>query len=193
MFEHLTDPKFDTPESLPPDELASAAIRTLGWLDDPLDADLSPNAKTLARNAFASLTDPSTPPEVTTRNILSLRAPQAVQHLVAMLGQYDHDFITQAKEIRAYCTNVLLAETNSGDARIRLRATELLGKVAGVDLYMERSEVIHKVEPAGEIEDRIRARLKAMLPPLQPVEDVEVREIAVIKHAYSVHGVEKAK
>lgn len=181
MFEALIDPKFDTPESLPPDELASAAIRTLGWLDNPLDNDPSPSAKTLARSAFASLTDPTTPPEITTKNILSLRAPQAVQHLVAMLGQYDHDFITQAKEIRAYCTNVLLEETKHSDSRIRLRATELLGKVAGVDLYMERSEVIHKVEPTGEIEDRIRARLKAMLPPQQAVDDVEVREIAVIK------------
>jgi hypothetical protein len=181
MFEHLISPDFDTPEALPPSELASAAVRTMNWLDQPIE-DPSPNAKSLARSAFAGLTDPSASPAITTKSILALRAPAAVRHLVDMLSAYDWDFVQQAAEIRGYIVKELLEASQNPDNKVKLKALGMLGTVTEVGAFTQRSEVAHKQEPAGDVEDRIRARLKAMLPPQQPTDDVEVKEIAVIRH-----------
>jgi hypothetical protein len=73
----------------------------------------------------------------------------------------------------------LLEETKHPDARIRLKALELTGKLTEVASFTERSEVIHKNESADELEARIRAKLASMtkgLPALQTVQDVEPRQ-----------------
>lgn len=181
MFEQLVDPHFDTPEALPPDELASAAVRTMNWLDQPIE-EASPSAKSLARSAFVGLTDPAAMPEATTKSILALRAPQAVRHLVDMLSAYDWQFVTQAAEIRGFIVAELLEECQNPDKRIKLKALSLLGDITEVGAFTQRSEVTHKVEPAGDVEERIRARLQAMLPPQQPIDDIEVKGIAVVRH-----------
>jgi len=187
LFEHLIDPAFEAPEDVSSSELVSAQVNTLDWLDAPLEP-ASQTSKTLARNAFASVTSPDADVAITTATVLQLRTPAAVQHLVSMLAKYDWDFIEQAKEIRGYVVSQLLEETKSSDARIRLRALELTGKLTEVASFTERSEVVHKHEESGEIEDRLRARLKMLLPPQQPAEDLEVKEIAVVKHESAIPG-----
>ena len=181
ILEHLVEPIFDTSETLAPGEILSAQVRTLNWLETPV---LAPDAndKSLARNAFASLVSPDENPERAKKNILALRAPEAVQHLVTMLDAYSWEFVQEAHKIRGYICAQLLEESKSPDARIRLRSVELLGKLTEVGAFTERSEVTIKHEDSGEIEERIRARLAAMLPPQQAPDDVEVKDIAVVRH-----------
>ncbi len=181
ILHHLVDPDFDTPDALPPGEILSAQLRTLDWLDTPL-AGAAPNDKSLARAAFASLVSPDEDPDRAKKNLLALRAPEAVQHLVTMLDAYSWEFVQEAHKIRGYICAQLLEESKSGDSRIRLRSLELLGKLTEVGAFTERIEVTHKTEGAEEIEERLRARLKSLLPPQQAVQDVEVQEIAAVKH-----------
>lgn len=116
-----------------------------------------------ARNTFAVLTSDTTDP-VKKAQLVKLKAPTAVQHLVGMLTAYDWDFVQQAQEIRGYAVSQLVEETKHPDARIRLRALELLGRVTEIALFTDRVEV-KKTEMADhELEARIREKLAKFLP-----------------------------
>lgn len=183
MFEHLIDPEFDEIADLPagaaPAALLNAKVNTLDWLDEPL-SEADQNSKTHAREAFGSLTDPNIPPEIQTSHIMQLRAPAAVQHLVGMLSAYDWDFVEQAKELRGYVVAKLLEESKGPKDSIRLRALELLGKVTEVGSFTERIEITRKTEDTSVIEERIRARLQALLPPPMEVQDAEIKDVAIV-------------
>jgi hypothetical protein len=83
----------------------------------------------------------------------------AVQQLTAMLGDYEWEFVNQAKELRSYTVAKILEETTHPDARIRLRALQMLGNVTEVGLFTERIEVTKKDATEAEIEARLRERL----------------------------------
>lgn len=188
MFEHLlADDLSDFLEvsETPPMELVGAQATTLDWMDAPT-ATIDPNAKTLARQAFANVTNAATPTEISTKSILALRAPEAVRHLVSMLSAYDWAFVEHAAEMRGYVVAKLLDETKAPDSRTRLAALKLIGSLTEVGSFTERVEVIHKTEDTSVIEERIRARLAQLLPPVQEVQDAEVKEIAVVRHVASV-------
>ena len=177
MFEQLIDPDFTVLEDAPTDEIVGAQMATSNFLDD--DDDITPlsrrapthNDTTLARAAFAAGFSSSESDHKAA--VLTLKTPAAVQHHVAMLSQYDWDFVEQAKELRGFVVAKLLEEVKHPDARIRLRSLELIGKVTEVAAFTERSEVVHKHEGASEIEERLRAKLKSLLPPVIEVQDVE--------------------
>jgi hypothetical protein len=90
--------------------------------------------------------------------------------------------VQEAHKIRGYICAQLLEESKAGDARIRLRSLELLGKLTEIAAFSERIEVTHRHEDASDIEERLRARLKNMLPPQQAPDDVEIKDIAVVRH-----------
>lgn len=116
-----------------------------------------------ARNTFAVLTS-DTADSAKKAQLVKLKAPTAVQHLVGMLTAYDWDFVQQAQEIRGYAVSQLVEETKHPDARIRLRALELLGRVTEIALFTDRVEV-KKTEMADhELEARIREKLAKFLP-----------------------------
>ena len=186
LFEHLIDPAFTPVYEAPAEDIVSAQIAALAFMDED-SVDTSPNANTgardsaLAQQAFTALTNPGFNPTAPA-TVLQMKSPQAVRHLVGMLSAYDWDFVNQAKELRGYVVAKLLEETKSADARIRLKSLELVGKLTEVAAFTERSEVTIKHEDTSIIEDRLRARLASMLPPQQAVQDIEVQEIAIVKH-----------
>lgn len=177
MFEQLVDPSYTIIPDAEPSALVDAAVRTMDFLDDdePTTGARPANTRdaSVARDAFTSLTG-GAPAEITQQHVTNLKTPAAVRHLVGMLSAYDWDFVEQAKELRGYVVSKLLEETRHPDARIRLRALELTGKITEVAAFTERSEVVHKTEAAHEIEERLRAKLKSLLPPVQVVQDVEI-------------------
>ena len=182
LFEHLINPDTTLLPDADAKEIVSAQIGALDWLDDDTPPTNLPRDRSLARQAFTSMID-GAPPEIQTTHVLQLKSPAAVQHLVGMLSAYDWDFVNQAKELRGYVVAKLVEESKGDKARDRLRALELIGKITEIAAFTERSEVRHVQEQSGEIEERLRARLRALLPPQQPIQDIEVQEIAVVKHA----------
>ncbi len=85
----------------------------------------------------------------TARSAVSETAPLRISeknagmlvHLEAILGEYDKELLNSAIRMRTYVTNKLLLETIDEDARIRLKALELLGKTSAVGLFSDRLEV----------------------------------------------------
>jgi hypothetical protein len=184
VFEQLLDPDFEVLENASPNAIFSAQINVAAeWDDEPLteDAAISPGGRAIAQQAFTSLIG-NAPVSKKREDVLSLKTPEAVRHLVGMLSAYDWDFVEEAKKIRGYVVAKLMEETKHSDARIRLRALQLVGTITEVASFTERSEVVHKQENSGDVEERLRARLKSLLPPTLEVQDAEVREIAVVKH-----------
>jgi hypothetical protein len=186
MFEHLIsiqDADY-APSVLPddapfiPDKKAGAAdivdgkTETSDWLkelgfDD--DATITTAQQKSAQEAFAAMTIPLDAATQQTA-LTKVTVPKAVQHLVGMLTAYDWAFVDQAKELRGYCIAQLLEESKHPDAKIRLRAIELLGKVTEVALFTERLEVKKAELSDTDLEKEIKNRMDKYMDLMQVVE-----------------------
>ncbi len=99
-------------------------------------------------------------------------------HLEAILSEYDRDLLNASSRLRSYVTNKLLMETIDEDARIRLKALELLGKVGSVGLFTERVEVDMKVRSVEQVDAELSTILEKYLGDVVPVEeDNELDEV----------------
>lgn len=173
LLEHLIDfePEaldgFDAVQSLTEAsdaEILAAQLTTTEWLERVGAPNLSETQRAVARidaqNAFAALTAPASDvtPAVTSK-LLSIKTPVAVRHLVGMLTAYDWEFVEQAKELRGYAVAKIVEETKHPDAKIRLRALDMLGKVTEVALFTERIEVKRTELSDHELDAKIKEKL----------------------------------
>ena len=172
MLEHLLDLDPEvflldeaTPvEKAPPAHVIAAQAATAQWLEDLGEAaEGTGNDAFMAREAFVCISKGS-PDEQQRARLLTLNSPPAVQHLVAMLTAYDWEFVNQARELRGYVVAGLVKESTDANAKVRLRALELLGKVTEVASFTERSEVHHVHTTDQEIDEKIKAKLSRFLP-----------------------------
>lgn len=152
---------------------SNAWLESLGLEDEPVIDEAQQIA---AREAFAAITAPLDTEKQKTA-ITNVQVPQAVKHLVGMLTSYDWAFVEQAKELRGYCVAQLLEESRHPDAKYRLRALELLGKVTEVGLFTERIEVKKAALSDDELEKEIKTRMNKYMELMQVVETVEDTEI----------------
>jgi hypothetical protein len=90
--------------------------------------------------------------------------------------------VEQAKEIRGYAVSQLLEETKHPDARIRLRALELLGRVTEIALFTDRVEVKKTTVTDAELD----AKIKEKLARFTGVVDVTPTDVAYIEHTEPV-------
>ncbi len=187
MLEHLIsddlDPTiFDGPptgftalDKATPEQIIDAQAETTQWLNELGLADTKVDdqaAAATARNAFAALTNGTTPANIQTA-LTSMKTPVAVQRLVGMLTAYDWEFVQQAKEIRGYTVAKLLEETESPNANIRLKALGLLGKVTEVGLFTEKVEI----KKTDMSEDEIDRKLKEKLAKFMGVTDASYTDV----------------
>lgn len=111
------------------------------------------------------------------QKLLELQLPEEVRSHVAMLGQYQWQFVEQANELRSMAVAKIVKETDHPDARIRLKALDMLGKVTEVALFTERVEVKKEEVSDEELERRIREKLGKYMGKADIV-DVEANEIS---------------
>lgn len=149
-----------------PKKVLEAQVNTTEWLKDlgvPSDEELdAKKEKAAAREAFQTLNFDADEEKQRTA-LVSLKTPSAVAHLTGMLTAYDWEFVEQAKELRSYTVSKILEETTHPDARIRLKALQMLGNVTEIALFTERVEVTKKDVSEEEIEKRLRERLSKFL------------------------------
>lgn len=175
FLSHLLDPDYVGLEEAEPSALLAAQAATTALIDfDGHSEVLGELERSAAQAAFTAVTSPEADPKDQTRAILALRAPPAVRHLAGMLSQYDWAFVEQAKELRGYVVAKLLEETKHPDAKVRLRALELTGKLTEVGSFTERIQVTKTDATSHEVEDRIRSRLAALLPKVVEVQDAAI-------------------
>lgn len=164
-------------EEMGPATVLDAQVATADWLEEigaPPDEDAHAEATAkLARAAFTAMITDSD--EGTQRKALTtLKTPEAVRHITGMLAAYDWEFVAQAKELRGYAVAQIFEETKHPDAKIRLKALEMLGKVTEVALFTERVEVKKAEMSDHELEAKIKEKLNKFM---KVVDVVDVKEI----------------
>ena len=188
MLDHLVDfeppvmehkPRASPPlEKSSPQEILNAQVNTTAWLeklgvDDDDKALKEANAKA-AQKVFTALST-NTPVAETKHQLTQIKTPEAVRHLVAMLAAYDWEFVEQAKHLRGMAVAKILEETNHPDARVRLKALDMLGRITEVALFTERVEIKKSDMSDSDIDKKIKEKLNKFM----GVVDVEdVTEIA---------------
>ena len=188
MLDHLVDfeppvmehkPRASPPlEKSSPQEILNAQVNTTAWLeklgvDDDDKALKEANAKA-AQKVFTALST-NTPVAETKHQLTQIKTPEAVRHLVAMLSAYDWEFVEQAKHLRGMAVAKILEETNHPDARVRLKALDMLGRITEVALFTERVEIKKADMSDSDIDKKIKEKLNKFM----GVVDVEdVTEIA---------------
>jgi hypothetical protein len=78
--------------------------------------------------------------------------------------------------IRHTVTNKLILETENPDAKIRIRALELLGKISDVGLFSEKSEVTITHQSTDDLKAKLRKKLEKLAKPEDKIEDAVVIE-----------------
>jgi hypothetical protein len=177
MFEHLTALKAEDFMDLDDMTASDTLTAQAGAVDffsrfgsDP--EIISEDSAQLARDAFAKVTNPAISDADAKAALMRLKVPGPVKHIAGMLSQYDWDFVDQAKEMRGYAVAGIMEETKHPDARIRLKALDMLGKITEVALFTERVEIKKIDATTDELTERLRAKLTSLLPRTIEVETV---------------------
>lgn len=161
-----------------PNELVQAQVNTAQWLEQmgvPNTQQVEAQVETaLAQDAFKSLTT-VTPSSVQKEALLSIKTPPAVRHLTSMLTAYDWEFVQQARELRGYAVSQILEETKHPDAKIRLKALDMLGRVTEVALFTDRMEIKKTELSDREIDEKIKEKLNRFMGVVdaQPVDVID--------------------
>ena len=186
MLEHLLEIEYEsevldapadgfTPiKKLDTAELLEGQIQTTDWLKElgaSTDEEVLEHAQEeIARDAFKALVANPTEAKAALQKVT---LPPAIQKIVGMLTAYDWAFVEQARELRSMAVAKIVEETDHPDARIRLKALELLGKVTEVGLFTERISVKKEDMSDDELDQKIREKLAQ----LQKTVDAEATEI----------------
>ena len=168
------DPAFTPLDSLTPAQTLSAQKKTSDWLaqfDDEDDDILTKAQEEKVVETFNALTrqDPRAK-----ERLLELDLPEEIKSAVGMLTSYQWKFVEQAEELRSMSVAKIVKETDHPDARIRLKALELLGKVTEVALFTERVSVKSEDVSDEELDARIKEKLGRYM---GVVDVVDVEEI----------------
>ena len=146
----------------------AAACETVNYLHDTptkasaLDADL---AVELAQE-YAQ--DPEKASKKLTKKRLAKMTPASLVLTNAILVEFGTSVAESATQIRHLVTNKLILEADSEDARIRLRALELLGKISDVGLFSEKSEVTITHQSTDDLRANLRKKLEKLVKEVEP-------------------------
>ena len=150
---------FDPLENLTPAQTLSAQHKTSKWLEAFADDDkvtLTETQQEKTVDAFNALTrhDPSAK-----QRLLELDLPEEIKTAVGMVTAYQWKFIEQAENLRSMAVTHIVKEVSHPDARIRLKALEMLGKVTEVALFTDRIAVKSEDVTDEELDARIKEKL----------------------------------
>ena len=167
---------FTPAESLTTAQTLSAQHKTSQWLSEFQDEDddiLSEAQQEKVVDAFNALTtsDPRAK-----QKLMQLDLPEEIKAAVGMVTAYQWKFVEQAEELRSMAVANIVKEVQHPDARIRLKALELLGKVTEVALFTDRVSVKNEDVSDEELDARIKEKLGKYM---GAVDVVDVEEIEV--------------
>jgi len=181
-------PETDRPPLTPLNKISAsqtlnAQINTADWLKEITSEDdtiVSKAQEAKAAEAFSALmnADPNAQ-----QSLLNLQIPEEIRSTVAMVSAYQWRFIEQAEEIRSMAVTKIVKETDHPDARIRLKALEMLGKVTEIALFTDRVSVKTEDISDEELEKRIKEKLGRFMGKanIVDVEPTEVKDTDSVK------------
>ena len=142
-------------------KVAAATMKVLN--EAGANIPVSSVEKKEAEEIFKNFTNPESTEKITTAQNKSLSVPATVQHLYAMLSNYDHQVVQEAVQLRRFITNKLIEDAGLADPRHRLKALELLGKISDVGLFAEKTEITVKNLTNEDLELQIKSKLYKIL------------------------------
>ena len=92
-----------------------------------------------------------------------------------MVTAYQWRFIEQAEQLRSMSVAKIVKETDHPDARIRLKALEMLGKVTEVALFTDRVQIKTDEISDEELDAKIKEKLSRYMGAVDIV-DAEIVE-----------------
>jgi len=137
--------------------------------DDDLD-DAAATARQAARM-------PAALQQKSSIKAITKKTPAALLLTEKILNDYGHKIVEEASQVRHMVVNKLIQETENPDARIRVKALELLGKVSDVGLFTEKQEITVTHQTSDDLRDRLRRKLEKMMVNVTPAEGVEDAEL----------------
>jgi hypothetical protein len=107
------------------------------------------------------------------------RAPQLTPAVLRethkILDEFGRQVVDSALTVRHLVTNKLILETENPDARVRMKALELLGKMSDVGLFTEKSEVTITHQTTDDLKEKLRRKLQKLTTPKEEyIEDAVV-------------------
>lgn len=93
----------------------------------------------------------------------AMNTPAGALYVDTLLSAFDMEVVRDARRLRNYVTNRLLVESENMDARIRMRALELLGKISDVGLFTERTEITINNRSTVELENTLKEKLRKLM------------------------------
>ena len=150
---------FDPLENLTPAQTLNSQKKTSDWLaqfNDDDEATLTEAQEEKTADAFNALirSDPNAK-----NRLLQLDLPEEIKAAVGMVTAYQWKFVEQAESLRSMSVAKIVKETDHPDARIRLKALEMLGKVTEVALFTDRIQVKNEDVTDEELDARIKEKL----------------------------------
>jgi len=172
----IQDPAaFTSLDEATPAQTLSAQHKTSQWLKSLTDEDdeiLTEAQEEKTTDAFNALVthDPKAK-----QKLLTLDLPEEIKSAVGMVTAYQWKFIEQAEELRSMSVAKIVKETDHPDAKVRLKALELLGKVTEVALFTDRVQIKNEEISDEELDARIKEKLGRYMGVVDIV-DVEEKE-----------------
>jgi len=96
--------------------------------------------------------------------------PGTAIKLGAILEEYDMEIAKSSAQLRTVATNKLIELIDDPDPKVRLKAVEMIGKIADVGLFAERTEITITHKTTEDLENELMGVLKDYI-------DVEVKEV----------------
>lgn len=148
-------------------ERAAAACKTIYMLAEnglPGDAlEQQPEDASVVENIVNAVAeDEEKASQAVTQARFSTLRPAAILQIDEHLTEFNHIVVRNAVQIRTFVTNKLILESSNPDARVRIRALELLGKISDVGLFTERSEVTVNNRSTDDLKLSLREKLEIL-------------------------------
>jgi hypothetical protein len=169
-------PSFTALEKLTPAQTLNAQIKTSDWMQEITGEDDSIVEKVQEEKAIDAFTAMLNNDPTAKTKLLSMEVPEEIRSTVAMVSAYQWKFVEQAENLRNMAVTKIVEETNHPDARIRLKALEMLGKVTEVALFTDRVEVKRTEMTDDELSAQIKSKLSRYM---GKVDVVDVKAVEV--------------
>ena len=146
---------------------AEAACNTALYLSE-YGLDIEPDREdkdVAAALAIEYAEDPVKISKKMSDNKTSALTPASLVLTSSILQEFGRSVATSAIQIRHLVTNKLLLESENPDAKVRMRALELLGKISDVSLFAEKSEVTITHQSTDDLRAKLRQKLEKLVNP----------------------------
>jgi len=108
-------------------------------------------------------TDPHAAAKAMTTAVAAKIRPASLIEANRLLTEFGQGVVQSAIQIRHLVTNKLILETDSPDARVRLKSLELLGKISDVGLFVEKTEMTVTHQSAEQLREKLREKLAKLI------------------------------